>query len=161
LYEELKVKIETKNITLEHVIFNDLKFEPMALATTQGIRQILERLQIITTTTEAQRILTDVRTHNFGKFECSYKNLIDFMTKKRINVVFANQGFIDPLLASTVQALNRVKDLYDFTYEQIFSILDAQGSNFFSKEQFMMCAQGMNLGCAVEDIIELFNYMDD
>ena len=25
----------------------------------------------------------------------------------------------------------------------------------------MICAQGMNLGCAVEDIIELFNYMDD
>lgn len=25
----------------------------------------------------------------------------------------------------------------------------------------MICMQGMNLGCAVEDIIELFNYMDD
>lgn len=49
LYEELKVRIETKNITLEHVIFNDLKFEPMALATTQGVKQILEKLQIILT----------------------------------------------------------------------------------------------------------------
>jgi len=39
-------------------------------------------------------------------------------------------------------------------------MLDAEQKGHFSKEQFMMCMQGMNLGCAVEDIIELFNYMD-
>lgn len=27
VYEELKTKIETKNITLEQIIFNELKFE--------------------------------------------------------------------------------------------------------------------------------------
>lgn len=33
LYEELKTKIETKNITLEHVFFTEMKYEPIALAT--------------------------------------------------------------------------------------------------------------------------------
>lgn len=83
------------------------------------------------------------------------------MTKKRINVAFVEKGFIDPLLANTVQAVNRVKDAHDFTYEQIFKTLDAEEKGHFSKEQFMICLQGMNLGCATEDIIELFNYMDD
>jgi hypothetical protein len=65
---------------------------------------------LIITTTEAERILKDVRDHNFGKFECTYKNLVDFMTKKKINIAFIEKGFIDPLLANTVAALNRVKD---------------------------------------------------
>jgi hypothetical protein len=57
---------------------------------------------VILSTTEAERILKDVRAHNSGKFECTYKNLIDFMIKKRINVSFVDKGFIDPLLANTV-----------------------------------------------------------
>ena len=57
---------------------------------------------MIISTTEAERILKDVRDHNFGKFECTYKNLVDFMTKKKINIAFIEKGFIDPLLANTV-----------------------------------------------------------
>jgi Ca2+-binding EF-hand superfamily protein len=121
----------------------------------------LEKLGIVLSTNEADYILKDVRKHNYGKFECTYKNLVDFMTKNRINVAFVEKGFIDPLLANTVQALNRVKDVHDFTYEHLFRILDAEEKKHFSKEQFMICLQGMDLGCAVEDIIELFNYMDD
>jgi Ca2+-binding EF-hand superfamily protein len=109
------------------------------LATTQGVRNTLEKLNIILSTAEAEQILKDVRKHNYGKFECTYKNLVDFMTKKRINVAFVEKGFIDPLLANTVQALNRVKDAYDFTYEQIFKVLDAEEKGHFSKESFMMC----------------------
>jgi hypothetical protein len=56
------------------------------------------------------------------------------MTKKRINVAFVDKGFIDPLLANTVQAVNRVKDAHDFTYEQIFKTLDAEGKGHFTKE---------------------------
>jgi len=54
-----------------------------------------------------------------------------------------------------------VKDQFDFTYEQVFKTLDAEVKGHFTKEQFMICLQGMSLGCAVEDIIELFNYMDE
>lgn len=43
----------------------------------------------------------------------------------------------------------------------MYKIFDAEQKGYFTKEQFMMCLQGMNLGCAVEDTIELFNYMDD
>ncbi len=87
-----------------------MKFDPIALATTSGVRQALEKFHIILSTAEAERILKDVRAHNCGKFECTYKNLIDFMIKKRINVAFVDKGFIDPLLANTVQALSKVKD---------------------------------------------------
>jgi len=59
---------------------------------------------------EAEYIIKDVRNDNFGKFECTYKNLVDFLIKKKINVAFIDKGFIDPLLANTVQALNRVRD---------------------------------------------------
>ena len=34
IYEELKTKIEAKNITLEQILFNELKFDQNSLATT-------------------------------------------------------------------------------------------------------------------------------
>lgn len=83
------------------------------------------------------------------------------MTKKKINIALADKGFIDPLIANTVFQINRVKDQYEFTYEELFRLLDAERKDYIGKEQFMICMQGINLGCAVEDIIELFNYMDD
>jgi hypothetical protein len=38
IYDDLKNKIEAKNYTLEQVFFNELKFDPIALATTSGVR---------------------------------------------------------------------------------------------------------------------------
>jgi hypothetical protein len=120
LYEDLKNKIESKNISLEQVMFTDangLKLEPMALITVTGIKQIVEKFNLIVSSIEAERVLKDVRAYNFGKFECTYKNLVDFMIKKKINIIFADKGATDPLLANTVQAINRSKDLYELTFE--------------------------------------------
>jgi hypothetical protein len=72
---------------------------PNQLANTKGLQQIFERLEIILTKKEADRVLGDVRSANHGKFECSFKSFIDFMTRKRINVAFVDKGFIDPLIA--------------------------------------------------------------
>jgi hypothetical protein len=56
------------------------------------LQQVLEKLEIVLTKGEAERIMGDVRQANQGKFECSFKNFIDFMTRKRINVAFADRG---------------------------------------------------------------------
>lgn len=140
---------------------NGLKLEPMALITVTGIKQIVEKFNLIVSSIEAERILKDVRAYNFGKFECTYKNLVDFMIKKKINIIFADKGATDPLLANTVQAINRSKDLYELTFEQLFKLFDAERLGHFNKEEFMVCTQGMNLGAAVEDIMELFNFLDE
>lgn len=83
-------------------MFQDLKFNPHMLATVNGLKQILEKLGITLTKVEGDRLLRDVRNANYGKFECTYKDVIDFFTKKRINVAFLEKGFLDPLLAACV-----------------------------------------------------------
>lgn len=110
---------------------------------------------------EAEKVLKDVRAFYNGKFECTLRNLVDFMTKKKINVAFVEKGSIDPLLANTVQAVSKVKDTHDLTFEILFNMLDAGNSGYATKEQFTVCLQGMNLGVAPEDITELFNSLDE
>ena len=133
----------------------------MAFANSIGIKQIFEKLSVIINTAEADRILRDVRKFNHDRFECTYKNVVDFFTKHRINAAQAEKGFIDPLKANTVQAITRIRDQYDFTNDQMFKMLDVDGKGSFNQEQLMICCQGMNLPVAPEDVLELFNEMDD
>jgi cysteine sulfinate desulfinase/cysteine desulfurase-like protein len=88
MYEELKNKIEAKNVTIEQILFTDLQYLPNTLAVITGIRQMFEKLQIIISSADADFILKDVRKANQGKFECTYKEVIDYLTKRRINVAF-------------------------------------------------------------------------
>jgi len=81
------------------------------------LQQVFERLEIVLTKGEAERILADVRQANQGKFECSFKNFIDFMTRKRINVAFVDKGFVDPLIAQCCQNLAKAKDSMGLTFE--------------------------------------------
>ena len=81
------------------------------------MQQVFERLEIVLTKGEAERILADVRQANQGKFECSFKNFIDFMTRKRINVAFVDKGFVDPLIAQCCQNLAKAKDSMGLTFE--------------------------------------------
>ncbi len=115
-------------------MFVDLQYLPNALAVVTGVRQMFEKLQIIITSQDADRILKEVRASNSGKFECTYKDVVDFMTRRRINVAFMEKGFIDPLLAATVTSLNRVRDHYEFTPERLFKILDAEHKGNVTKE---------------------------
>ena len=85
---------------------------------------MFERLEIVLTRNEADRILGDVRQANQGKFECSFKNFIDFMTRKRINVAFVDKGFIDPLIAQCCQNLAKAKDAVNLSFEQLFAVFD-------------------------------------
>ena len=161
LYEKVKETLESLNLTLEAVIYTELKYLPTQLATAKGLQQVFERLEIALTKAEAERILADLRQAHHGKFECSFKHFIDFMTRKRVNVAFVDKGFIDPLIAQCCQHLTKAKDLLGLTFEQLFSIFAGAGTAAtLSKEQFLTCVQGLELEIALEDLMELFNYMD-
>ena len=128
---------------------------PNQQVTTIGIRQGFERLQIQMTEEEAQRIILDIRGAMYGKFEISYKDLIDYMTKRRVNISMGDKGFVDPLLASSVSAMNKIKDFYNLTIEKVFGYLSTQMANHsattkssskteapilrIGKEQFVQC----------------------
>ena len=114
IYSEIKGKLEEKNATLESIFYahkdeetkkgqreHSEPLQPNQLATKKGISKSFEHLKIILTQLQAERILKDVRNANHGKFEVTYKDVIDFMTRKRINVAFLEKGFVDPILAST------------------------------------------------------------
>jgi len=88
LYEDLKNKIESKNVTIEQILYTDLQYIPNSLAVITGVRQLFEKFQISISSSDADYMLKDVRKANLGKFECTYKDLVDYLTKKRINVAF-------------------------------------------------------------------------
>ena len=99
---------------------------------------------------------------NDNKFEITYKDFIDFMTRKRINVAFLERGFIDPILASTCTQIQTIKDQYEITFERIFDIFCSTTTvpPSLTKEDFVVAVQAMEVKTSVEDINELFNYMD-
>lgn len=78
---------------------------PTQNVTKNGVTRSLAKLQITLTSAQAERIVKDVRLANDNKFEITYKDFIDYMTRKRINVAFLERGFIDPILASTCTQL--------------------------------------------------------
>lgn len=95
----MKERLEKKNTTLEALIYEQLKYMPNQFANTKGIQQLFEKLGIILSRVEAEKVLKDVRDANYGRYECSFKEFVDFMTRKRINVAFFDKGFVDPLIA--------------------------------------------------------------
>lgn len=65
----------------------------------KGLQQLFEKLGIILSKNESEKVLEDLRTSNNGRYDCSFKDLVDFMTRKRVNVAFLDKGFVDPLIA--------------------------------------------------------------
>lgn len=126
IYEEIKNKVETKNTTMEHIMLNEMKFQANALATSKGLRDSFTKLGVANISVhEGNYILQQVRRANFGKFHCTYSDVINFLTRKRVNVAFLEKGFVDPLLAASVSQINQLKDEYDLTHYQLFKILAA------------------------------------
>ena len=107
-----------------------------------------------------EQILQDVHQANQGNSACSFKIFVDFMTRKRINVAFVDKGFVDPLIAQCCQNFAKAKDLYGLTWEKLFDMFDGDRIARLSQEDFLICAQGLEFGIAVEDLKELFNYID-
>ncbi len=93
----------------------------------------------------------------------SFKDLIDFMTRKRINSAFVDKGFVDPMIAQCCQHLSKVCSSFNLTVEQVYNIFEGTGSRkgSLTKDNFVKCMQGMELGISGEDLIEFFNFMDD
>jgi hypothetical protein len=60
---------------------------------------VFEKLQLILSKNEAENVLKDMRAALNNKFECSFKDFIDFLTKRRINSSFNDKGFVDPRIA--------------------------------------------------------------
>jgi hypothetical protein len=56
IYEQLKDRLEKKNITLEVIIYDQLKYLPNQFLNDKGIQQTFEKLQIILTASEAKKI---------------------------------------------------------------------------------------------------------
>jgi hypothetical protein len=52
-------------------------------------------------------VLADVRRAFNNRFECSFKDFVEFMTRKRINANFLDKGFVDPMIAQCCQQLNK------------------------------------------------------
>jgi hypothetical protein len=63
------------------------------------VQQVFEKLQLILSKNEAENVLKDMRAALNNKFECSFKDFIDFLTKRRINSSFNDKGFVDPMIA--------------------------------------------------------------
>lgn len=103
MYEQVKDKLEKKNTTFESIIFEQLKYMPNQFINAKGIQQIFEKLQIILSKQEAENILGDLRHAFNNRFECSFKDFIEFMTRKRINSTFFDKGFVDPMIAQCCQ----------------------------------------------------------
>ena len=151
IYEEIKNKLEHKSVTLEHVFYSHQATEgkggdqepnvnAMQNVTKDGIIRNFARIQITITSAQAERIIKDVRMANDNKFEITYKEFIDFMTRKRINVTFLERGFVDPILASTVSRIVAVRDQYEITFEQLFDIFCQNKKSVtptLEKEQFI------------------------
>ena len=105
-----------------------------------------------------------MRKANESKFEITYKDFIDFMTRRRINVAFLERGFIDPILASTCTQIMAIKDQYEITFERLFDIFCrniGSVSPSLSKDEFVESIQAMEIKTSVEDISELFDYIDN
>lgn len=163
IYDDVKNKLETKNITFDQVVYNDLQYNPMMLINVRGLQTAMEKIGVILSSVHAERMIKELRRANNDKFECTYKDFIDFLTKRRINVAFLEKGPIDPLHASCAQALSGVKDLYNFSYETLFNVISGQKKSTGSvkKEDFVLCLQGMDLKLSVEDITGFFNFCDE
>lgn len=80
------MKLENKNQTLEHIIFEEMKYSQYQLATAKGIAACMDKLSIVITKHQSEKILKDLRKAYNEKFECVYKDLVDFMTKRKINI---------------------------------------------------------------------------
>lgn len=72
---------------------------PNQFINVKGVQQIFEKLGIVLSKNEAEPVLADLRKNFNNRFECSFKDFIDFMTRKRINSAFFDKGFVDPMIA--------------------------------------------------------------
>jgi len=160
VYENVKEALESQNVTLDKIIFEEEKYQPNQLATVKALQRVFHRLDVVLRQTTVEQVLHDVRKANHGKFECSFKTFVDFMTRKRVNVAFVDKGFVDPLIAQCCQQFARAKDVFGLTWEQLFDLYDGTRTGRLSQEDFSVCAQGLQADIAVEDLKELFNYVD-
>jgi hypothetical protein len=67
--------------------------------TAAGLQTVFSHMEINLPRTKVEIVLADLRKSQQGKFELSFKLLIDFLTRKRVNVAFVDKGFVDPLIA--------------------------------------------------------------
>jgi Ca2+-binding EF-hand superfamily protein len=147
-------------VTLDKIIFEEEKQQPHGLATVKALQRIFHRLDIVLRQSTVEQVLQDVHQANQGSSACSFKTFVDFMTRKRINVAFVDKGFVDPLIAQCCQHFAKAKDIFGLGWEQLFEMFDGERAGRLSQEDFLICAQGLELGIAVEDLKELFNYID-
>ena len=72
-------------------------------------------MPIILSKPEAEKVMTDIKKFFNKKGELTFKEIVDFMTRKRINATYLDKGFVDPLISQCCQLLNEVVQTYDMT----------------------------------------------
>ncbi len=134
---------------------------PNQFINVKGIQQIFEKIMIILSKNEAENVLQDLRKNFNGRFELCFKDFIDFLTRKRINSAFFDKGFVDPMIAQCCQQINKCCSTYELNLQQLFDVFDTDRRGTLTKDTFLKCIQGMELGIAIEDLVEFFNFIDD
>ena len=71
---------------------------------------------------------------NHNKINITYRDVIDYMTRKRINVAFKEKGFVDPLVAASCTQLDALRGQYGLALEQVFKLFDPIGKGTLTKE---------------------------
>jgi hypothetical protein len=59
-----------------------------------------------------------------GRYDCSFKDFVDYLTRKRINVAFSDKGFVDPLIAACCTSLMKSISVFDLSIEKMFDSFD-------------------------------------
>ena len=103
----------------------------------------------------------------------TYSDFIDFLLKRKTAIKYQEQGFINPMVASCMTQINQVRSAFNITIPKFFIYINGnmqftkesdfeveQKGNTVAQSSFVKCFIGMNLGLAVEDIVDLFNYID-
>jgi hypothetical protein len=80
-YQNLKETLESKNITLDQIVYHDLKISPNQLCTVKGLQSVFEKIQLIKKEKLVENIIIDIRKASQIPFEINYKNMIDFFTR--------------------------------------------------------------------------------
>lgn len=57
--------------------------------------------------------------------------------------------------------MNKAVQTLDLTLDKVFEVFDKERDGKISKDVFIKCMQGMELGISIEDLVEFFNYIDD
>jgi len=102
---------------------------PMQLLNPKGCQQIFEKTGIKISKEQANEVIKDFRS-SIERFDGSYKDFIEYMTKMKVNAAFLEKGFVDPIVATCCHQIAKIAQVYEVSYREMFDIFDGNGDKF-------------------------------